>query len=424
MKKALLIVIALLAGVAAALYTVAPLRQMLSPFLPQSVVRLLPADTSPTGGPSKTNSASGGQDKGGGRNAGGGPTAVVTALAAIADMPLIERTYGLIQSPAIATVNARIASQVTEVHVKDGQMVKAGDLLVVLDDRLLQAQLAKDQAAQAKDQAQADSSDLDKQRAKQLVAKQAGTQQAYDQAAAAAAGARATVDSDKAAVLSDQAQLTFTRITAPISGRLGAVGVHVGDLVGTSGGSSSGLMSITEMAPLKVAFRLPERVLTQVRKAAAEGVAVRVLRSGTAILLDQGKLDFIDSAIDTTSGTIAMSATIANDELKLWPGQFADVEVEYGKLSSAVTVPSVAVQSGQSGSYVWLVKPDNTVEARPVKVVRSEGDISAIAAGLAAGDHVVVEGQLRLKSGAPVIAGSKPAGAAAPADGKAKTASP
>ena len=422
MKKLILVVVALLVMLAAATYFVAPLRQKLVPYMPQAVARLLPADAAPSGGAPGKSAAAGGQDKAGGR---GGPVAVAVATAAAADMPLIERTYGAIQSPAVATINARIASQVTEVHVKDGQMVKAGDLLLVLDDRLLQAQLAKDQATLAKDKALAASSELDLQRAKQLAVKQAGTQQAADQANAAAQAARATVDADKAAVLADQAQLTFTRIAAPISGRLGAVQVHVGDLVGTSGNASAGLMSITEMAPLKVAFRLPERVLAPVRKAVAGGgVPVRVLRAGTATQLEQGTLDFIDSAIDTASGTIAMSATIANQALALWPGQFADVEVQYGKLPDAVTVPSVAVQPGQSGPFVWLVKPDSTVEARPVKVTHTEGALAAIAEGLANGDRVVVEGQLRLKPGAAVMIGQAPAGPALADDGQAKPANP
>lgn len=414
MKKFALNVVALLVAVCLAVYLLPPVRQRVAPYLPAALARLLPATASTDAaasadagvGKAGGDTAKTGSGSGGGRKAGGGPISVLVASAQATSMPLIERTYGTVQSPAIATINARIASQVTEVHVKDGQMVKAGDLLLVLDDKLLQAQLAKDQAQLAKDKALAVSAELDAQRAAQLAQRQAGPQQSADQAKAAAQAAQATVQSDQAAIQSDQVQLGFTRISAPISGRLGAVAVNVGDLV-SAAGTTQGLMSITEMQPLKVAFRLPDRVLGPVRRSLDQGTAVKVRlkRSGTDTVLGEGSLDFIDSSIDTTSGTIAMSATLPNDELKLWPGQFGDVEVEYGMLDKVVVVPSVAVQAGQSGPFVWLVKPDNTVDARVVKVARTEADKTAVSDGLAAGDSVVVEGQLRLKPGAAVMVG-------------------
>jgi multidrug efflux system membrane fusion protein len=338
--------------------------------------------------------------------------AVIAASAELSPMPLVERTFGIVESPAVAAIDARITSQITEVHVKDGQMVKAGDLLVTLDGLPLQAQLAKDQAIILKDKALEVSLAADLFRAKDLVSKGAGTAQAYDQALSAEKAAEATVSSDQAVIEADRAQLSYTKISAPIGGRLGAVKAVVGNLVGNggSGSSTSNLVTITQMMPLKVTFQLPERVLPDIRAVfeANQTARVRVFQSGTTIELESGNLDFIDSAVDTSSGTVAMSATIDNKNLNLWPGQYVDVEVTRGELANAVVVPTVAVQQGQSGSYVWLVKNDNTVARSLVTVAHSESNKSAIAAGLATGDRVVVEGQLRLKDGAQVEVSSSP----------------
>jgi membrane fusion protein, multidrug efflux system len=347
-----------------------------------------------------------------GDKGGSGAISVDVATAGRATLPIIERTYGIVTSPAVVAINAQVASQIKEIHVEEGQIVKAGDLLVVLDDRLLQAQLAKDQAVLAKDQALEVSLAADLDRAKDLANKGFGTKQTYDEALAAQKAGQATVIADQAAIKADQAQLEYTRIAAPIGGRLGAIQVAVGDLAGAGGsaGTSSSLMTITQLQPIKVAFKLPEFILPKVTEAIQAGktVPVRVLQSGTSTELESGNLDFIDAAVDTGSGTIAMSATVGNGQLSLWPGQYADVEIEYGTLVDAITIPAVAVQQGQSGPYVWLVRDGKTVAARPVVVARNEGDKAAISSGLSAGDQVVVEGQLRLKDDAAVkIASSR-----------------
>ncbi|MBI2718880.1 MAG: efflux RND transporter periplasmic adaptor subunit [Rhizobiales bacterium] len=375
------------------------------PYVPAQLQSwLVPAagDNKPAGG------------KSGGRDQAAGPIAVTVATATAASLPVVERTYGVLQSPAVVAIGTRISSQVTVIHVRDGQDVKAGDLLVSLDDRMPRAQLAKDKATLLKDQALALSAAADMQRAKSLAEKQAGSQQAYDQALAAQKAADATVAADRATIDSDLLQIDFTRIVAPIDGRLGAVAISVGDLVTT--GASANLFTITEMTPLKVSFRLPETVLAAIRSDMATGttVAVRVLRAGTTEVRGSGNLDFIDSGIDPASGTIAMSATLPNAGLALWPGEHVDVEVDRGTLTPAAVVPTVAVQPGQNGSFVWLIKSDDTVEVRAVTVARSDAGRSAIASGLAPGDRVVVEGQLRLKPGATV----KPVAAAGTAEGE------
>lgn len=405
MKKfyTLLLLVLLFLTIAVSIYT--PFRVALTSHLPVLVQNILPPIKA-SGAIDSAVSRSAGKD-------GGGVAAVSIASAELSTMPLVERTFGVVESPAVAAINARIASQITEIHVKDGQDIKAGDLLVTLDDRALQAQLAKDQAILLKDKALEVSLAADLSRALELKNKGAGTVQAYDQALAAQKAAEATVGADQAAIDADQVQLDYTRISAPIGGRLGAVQAVVGNLAGS--GSTGNLVTITQMMPLKVTFQLPEGVLQDIRTTLRTGlkVPVRVLQSGAAKELESGNLDFIDSTVATVSGTISMSATIDNDHFSLWPGQHVDVEVNRGELANAVVVPTVAVQQGQTGSFVWMLNDDNTVVARPVTVAHSENDKSAITSGLAAGDKVVVDGQLRLKNGAQVKVSSPPSGAGA-----------
>lgn len=348
--------------------------------------------------------------KGGGRSA-----SIVAATATTADFPIRRYAIGFVSSPAVVSINARVSSQIVSIDVKDGQMVKAGDVLFQLDDRALKAQLAKDQATLAKDQALLASSNSDLQRAKDLVAKQAGTQQTYDQAVAAQKAAAATVDADKATIDADNVQLGFATITAPIAGRLGAVNVSVGDLVTVSNGNSSTatpLVTITQMDPLQVNFTLPESNLALLHKELANPTQgdVTLTQDGNPTPVGKGTLDFVDSSVDTASGTIATRASIPNPDLSLWPGQYVNVVLEAGTMPQMTSVPTVAVQPSQKGPFVYVVKPDNTVEMRPVQVALTEGQNSAISDGLKSGERVVVEGQTRLKNGAAVHEGKSAAG--------------
>ncbi|TIW91410.1 MAG: efflux RND transporter periplasmic adaptor subunit, partial [Mesorhizobium sp.] len=347
-------------------------------------------------------------------------------VASTADFPIRRYAIGFVSSPAVVNINARVSSQIVSIDVKDGQMVKTGDLLFSLDDRALKAQLAKDQATLAKDQALLASSQSDLQRAKDLVAKQAGTQQTYDQAGAAQKAAAATVDADKATIEADNVQLGFATITAPISGRLGAVSVAVGDLVTTSNGNSSTatpLVTITQMDPLQVNFNLPESDLALLHRALAnpQQGAVTLTKDGDPTPIGKGTLDFVDSSVDTASGTIATRASIPNADLSLWPGQYVNVVLDAGIMPQMTSVPTVAIQPSQKGPFVYVVKPDSTVEMRPVQVALTEGDNSAISQGLKSGEKVVTEGQTRLKDGAAVHEG-KATPAAAPKMAEASNA--
>lgn len=342
--------------------------------------------------------------------AGGARSAsIVAATATTADFPIRRYAIGFVSSPAVVSINARVSSQIVAIAVKDGQMVKAGDLLLSLDDRALKAQLAKDQATLVKDQAMLVSATADLQRAKDLVAKQAGTQQTYDQAIAAQKAAVATIDADKATIDADNVQLSYATISAPIAGRLGAVNVSVGDLVNTSNGSSTTtpLVTITQMDPLQVNFTLPESNLALLHKALAnpQQGAVTLTKDGDPTPIGKGTLDFVDSSVDTASGTIATRASIPNADLSLWPGQYVNVILDAGIMPQMTSVPTVAVQPSQKGPFVYVVKPDNTVEMRPVQVALTESENSAISQGLKSGEKVVTEGQTRLKDGAAVHEG-------------------
>lgn len=390
-----------------------------SPAAMSSLQQMLPGarQAAATDKPAGSDKAS--ADKARGKSGAGGNAArsasIVSATATMADFPIRRYAIGFVSSPAVVNINARVSSQIVSIDVKDGQMVKAGDLLFSLDDRALKAQLAKDQATLAKDQALLTSSGSDLQRAKDLVAKQAGTQQTYDQAVAAQKAAAATVDADKATIDADNVQLGFASIKAPIAGRLGAVNVSVGDLVTLSNGNSSTatpLVTITEMDPLQVNFNLPESNLALLHKALAnpQQGAVTLTKDGDPTPIGKGTLDFVDSSVDTASGTIATRASIPNADLSLWPGQYVNVVLDAGIMPQMTSIPTVAVQPSQKGPFVYVVKPDNTVEMRPVQVALTEGENSAISEGVKSGEKVVVEGQTRLKDGASVHEGKATAG--------------
>jgi multidrug efflux system membrane fusion protein len=342
------------------------------------------------------------------------PTAVVTAAAETTDFPVMRTTTGFLSSPAVVNVGSRISSQIMEIPVKDGQTVKPGDVLFRLDDRALKAQLAKDRAGLAKDQAAAVSAQADLDRARDILAKGAGTQQAYDEQLATTKGLEAAVQADQAAIQVDQVQLAYATIAAPTSGRLGLINASVGDLVGSGNGqsgagsgqqssSSQPLVTITQMNPLTVTFTLPETDLGLLQAAIASPEQATVsLSSKDGAPLAQGVLDFLDSSVDTASGTIAARASVNNADGKLWPGLYVDVTIRFGTLKDAVTVPTVALQAGQKGSYVFVVGPDGKVSMKTVTIAMSNDRQTALSSGLGAGEKVAVEGQGRLKDGTPV----------------------
>lgn len=345
----------------------------------------------------------------------GGAVSVVTAVAEQADFPVRKHAIGFVETPASVLVKSRIDSQILAQHVKDGQFVKAGDPLFTLDDRDIKAQIAKDEAALARDEATHTRNLADLDRYRQLFSRNAGTQAQVDQATADERSSAASIQGDHATLDADRLKLSYTRILAPIDGRIGAVMVTPGNLVSANSSSgSAGLLTITQMKPLRVSFAMPESELPTLQ-AALRAATPAVVRARIPQFPDQpaeGRLDFVDSNVDITSGTITAKAAFPNEDLRLWPGQYVDVEFIPDTLRGVTVIPTVAVQTGQKGAYVFVAKADSTVDLRPVKIALSDGGRTAVTEGLAPGERVVVDGQMRLKQGTKVrereASGDKP----------------
>jgi multidrug efflux system membrane fusion protein len=358
---------------------------------------------------------SGHSGRSGGRGGGESPVAVQTAVARSGDVPITESSVGWVEPIAAVDVRPRVDGVIVEKAVTDGQMVKAGDLLFRLDDKVLQATLAKDQAALARDQANAGQLAADLSRLKTLHTHNDATAQQVEQQSAQVAQAAASVAGDEAQIQSDQVQLGYTTITAPIAGRLGAVTPTIGALVRTS--DQAALLSITQMAPLRVSFTVPERDLDALRAALQSGAAkVGVFDPQSGKKRAEGALDFIDSSIDTSSGTVTAKALFPNADGVLWPGEYLKVTAELGVHHDATMVPLAALQVDADGTYVFVAKADGTVATQKVDVADETDDAAILDAGLKPNDHVVIEGQLRLHDGSrikeTVVASNAPADAA------------
>src|SRR5690242_10923288 len=325
---------------------------------------------------------------------------VVTELVQVDNFPIRRRTIGILESPATVIIRSRIDSQVLEQHVTDGDIVKKDDLLFTLDDREIKATIARDEATIAKDQAALTQADAALRRTQELISKNVAPQQQLEQATAAFKAAQQTVEADQAVLQADQLRLGYAELKAPITGRIGAIRVAPGNLV--SANDAAGLVTLTQMQPLRVSFTLPERDLAALRAAAQRTppATVRVYTAADPEPLSSGTLDFVDSSVDSSSGTIAAKATFPNEHYKLWPGQYVDVELDLAVMPNTATVPTLAIQSGQRGPYVFVAKADQSVEMRNVELAGAEGARTAISSGLNAGDRIVVQGQLRLSPGA------------------------
>jgi membrane fusion protein, multidrug efflux system len=339
---------------------------------------------------------------------------VITATAKLEDFVIRQRTIGILESPAIVVLKSRIDSQVLQQHVHDGQVVKQGDLLFTLDDREIQALIARDQAQLAKDNATLAQAAADLGRKQELITKRVAPQQQLDQATAAYKAAQQTVEADQAVLQADRLKLGYAKLEAPIAGRVGAIRVTPGNLVGVN--DAAGLVTITQIQPIRVGFTLAERDLAALRKAsaAASPAVVRVYAPGSNTALQIGALDFVDSSVDSASGTIAAKAAFANANLELWPGMYVDVEIDLDIRPGTVTIPTVAIQTGQTGPFVFVVNNDQTADMRIIEVAGIEGDRAALVSGVAQGERVIIEGQMRLTSGVRVVEaapdGSKPTG--------------
>ncbi len=329
---------------------------------------------------------------------------VTTAPVTLKTVPMRVYAIGNVESYTTVTVKARVDGQIVSVHFKEGDEVRQGAVLFEIDPRPFAAALRQAQANLLKDRALLDRANDQEKRYKDLLAKNFISSDAYEQVRTNAETAKATVAADEAAIESAKLSLDYCTIRSPITGYAGRIQIQQGNLVKAN--DVNPLVTINQVVPISVSFSVPEQNLNEIRRYQADGeLKVEVRPAGAARPPIIGKLSFIDNAADTTTGTIRLKAEFANTDKTLWPGQFVNVVLTLHEQKDALVTPAAALQNGPNGQYVFVVKPDQTVELRDVKVTRTEGDDAVLASGLSPGETVVTVGQLRLAPGMRVAAG-------------------
>ena len=333
------------------------------------------------------------------------------------DVPVELSAIGNVEALQSVAVQARVSGEIQSVAFREGQDVQPGDLLFTIDPRPYQAALAEAQARLERDRALAKNSEESAARYGDLVKKEYVTPEQYEQMRAAAEAARATSRADEAAVENARLSLSYTRIVAPIAGRTGSIQVHQGNMLRPNDDRT--LVTINQIHPIAVTFTVPEAAFDAIRRAQAESklsVVARPSREtsapvapGAAVLPtgqgekpETGVLAFVDNTVDRATGTVRLKATFENAKGALWPGRFVDVVLTLSHDRDALVVPAEAIQTGQQGAYVFVVKADSTVESRTVTVSRKQGGDVVIAKGLSADERVVTDGQMRLAPGVKV----------------------
>jgi multidrug efflux system membrane fusion protein len=379
---------------------------------------------------------------------------VVTTHAVAKAVPVTIPAVGTAEPVTTVQIRAQVTGQLSQIHFREGQDVRKGDSLFTLDARPFQAALQQAQAVLARDMAQAKNAQAQKARYQDLFDRGLIARDQYETQMATAAALEATIAADQAQVENARVNLQYTHILAPITGRTGALGIHEGDLVRAN--DTTPLVVINQVSPIYVSFAVPGRYLPDIRRFQAQSplhVDARIPSGGTpgapqvappsvgnapmpgagesptdgasganaqaapTDRVETGKVAFIDNSVDATTGTIRMKATFQNDDHALWPGLFVQVNVVLRTDPSATVVPAVAVQTSQSGQFVYVVAADRTAEIRNVVVERQQGDDVVIAKGVSPGDEVVTDGQLRLTPGARVMTGTRGEGSGAPGGG-------
>jgi multidrug efflux system membrane fusion protein len=371
-----------------------------------------------------------GTGKAGGRRSfdGGGPVPVVIAKVTERDVPIEVSVVGNVEAYATITMIPQVGGQLTEVAFKEGDIVKKGQKLFVIDQRPLQATLAQDKANLQRDRALLNQSEANlardtasekyaRQEAERygklfeqgIVSKEQGDQyrtnadtlaQSVQADKAAIESARAQINSDEAMIENAQVQLSYTTITSPIDGKTGNLSVKQGNVVSAN---TTNLITITQVEPIYVTFAVPETNLADIKRYMASGkLQVTASTQDGEAVREQGMLTFVDNNVDMTTGTIKLKGTFPNSDHKLWPGQYVNVVLRLTTQPHALVVPNQAVQNGQDGNFVYLVGDDRKVLARPVTTGPRVGQDVVIKSGLQDGDTVVTEGQLRLSPGSQV----------------------
>lgn len=328
------------------------------------------------------------------------PVPVQVAVAVQRDVPRAIDAIGNVQTLRNVAIKSQVDGIIAAIHFREGDDVKAGDLLVSLDQRPYENSLRIARADLANARAEAAKAATDLERYKHLDQQDAISKEQFGLLATKAETTKAQVQAKEAAVANAELLLGYTKIRAPIAGRTGQLVLHEGALV-KANDNSFAIVTLNQLAPIAVTYSVPERSLDDIREAlAARRATVTVTDRNTGLARDQGRLEFIDNTVDPATGMITLKAIFANEDQALWPGRFFNVSTLLNIDHAAVVVPASAVVTSQSGSTIYVLKSDAKVELRAVKVARTAGDLALIATGISAGETVVTDGQLRLVPGA------------------------
>lgn len=321
------------------------------------------------------------------------------------DVPVLARGIGTVQAWQTVVVRARVDGTLDKVLFTEGQEVKRGDLLAVIDPRPYQAVLEQALARKMATEAQLTAARLDLTRYTQLAQNQNASVQRVETARAASAQFEAALKGDDAAIATAALNVSFTQLTSPIEGRVGLRQIDPGNIIRGSDSSGAGIVTVSQIRPIAVVFTLPQDLLPKVQAAMRRGaLPVLIYSSDDKTKLAEGELLTIDSAIDPATGTIRLKAAAPNLDSALWPGQFVNVRLQLDVRENVPTVPSMAVQRGVAGLYVFVAKQDGTVGMQPVEVEQDDGRMAVVGQGLDGTERVVVAGQSRLNDGARVAA--------------------
>lgn len=326
---------------------------------------------------------------------------VLAATAEQRDVPQQVRAIGNVEPYSTVSVKTQITGELTGVFFKEGEDVKKGQLLFELDKRPFEAALKQAEGMLAKDEAQAVNARVQARRYEELYKAGVVSKETNDQAQSSADALDAAVTADKAAVQNARVQLIYCSIYSPINGRTGTLVLHRGNMIKAN--DNPALITINQVEPIYVTFTVPEQYLADIKKyAGSKKLKVQAVIPDDSRGAIDGALSFIDNSVDQATGTIKLKGEFPNRDRRLWPGQFVNAVLTLRQQPNAIVVPSQAVQNGQQGQFVFVIKDDMTVEARPVAIVQSTDGLALVQKGLAAGERVVTDGQLRLVPGAKV----------------------
>jgi multidrug efflux system membrane fusion protein len=372
------------------------------------------------GGPQAPPAQTGAQDgaspgrggRAGGRGGRGeaGAVPVTTALVTEASLPVYVQGVGNVEAFTTVEIRPQITGPLLEVNFREGQDVEKGQLLFTIDPRPFELAVKQAEAQLAKDAGQSKTAETQRTRYTSLLKSGLVAQSDYDTVAAQGNSLLSTLSLDEVAIENAKLQLQYTKITAPIAGRTGALQVHVGSQVHTT--DAAPMVVLNQITPVLVTFSLPAVSLPDVRTGQGRGpLTVEVTASGDAgTTVSTGSLTFIDNMVDATTAAIKLKATLPNQNRKLWPGEFVQVRLRVSEDPHAIVVPTSAVQNGPQGQYAYVIEANRSATLRPIKVARNEANSVVIASGLKAGEEVVTDGQLRLTPGARVSVKQAPVG--------------